>query len=277
MKKCLFVIFLIALSALPIYAFAKSEKAMEAENAIAQAEQDMAEMAKSGFNIIRVNDSLSEAKQVYQAQLALEETGGVPDYSQIIGTAKGIRELKKKASEVFDEIKALELKIAELEGIDTKEISQIFERAKKELKDERYDEAKKAIDDTYKKIIEVQAVSSRLSALYEASTKTIMFFVAANWPILLAIAIASITGFVVFHKRFSIYRIMRKIKSLELEKQVIKDLLRETQKDYFEKKTLSESTFHIRLKKLSELARDIERRIPICKEELAKYGGKSLK
>lgn len=273
MKKY-FAVLLIAFFLFSTLAFAESEQATGAENAIAQAEQGRAEMIESGFNVQRIDDSISEAKQVYNAQLALEKTGGKADYSRVIDIAKSVRDIKKKASETYDEIKVLETKIAELKGLDAEEAMAAFEIAKKEIKDERYDEAKKAIDETYKKIIEAQALSSRLSALYEASTKTIAFFIIANWPALLTIAIASLIFLAVFHNRFSRYRIIGKIKSLELEKQVIKDLMRDTQREYFERKTMSESTFHIRLKKLSELIRDIDRRIPIFKEELAKFGKK---
>lgn len=60
---------------------------------------------------------------------------------------------------------------------------------------------------------------------------------------------------------------------LEREVKVLESLIREAQTGYFETGTLSEASYRVRLKKFSELTRDINRTLPLLREELVKRKG----
>ncbi|MCD6476788.1 MAG: hypothetical protein J7K26_01310, partial [Candidatus Aenigmarchaeota archaeon] len=72
------------------------------------------------------------------------------------------------------------------------------------------------------------------------------------------------------YKIIKIYLIKRKIEILESEKNTLKKLIANTQRDYFEKGILSDVDYHIKIHKFGELIRDIDRQIPLLKEEIAK-------
>ena len=50
-----------------------------------------------------------------------------------------------------------------------------------------------------------------------------------------------------------------------------------TQREYFNEGSISEGTFNIKIKKLAELVRDIERQIPLLQEGLAKIDWENKK
>ena len=76
--------------------------------------------------------------------------------------------------------------------------------------------------------------------------------------------------YLVTKSRIEKFLIKRKIKKLGIEERVLKELIAKTQKDYFEKGTVSEGNYNIKMKKFSELIRDIHREVPLLKEELEK-------
>jgi hypothetical protein len=60
----------------------------------------------------------------------------------------------------------------------------------------------------------------------------------------------------------------KKLEHLYLRRTTLKKLIAKTQKEFFEKGTIDETTYHIRLNKYGEIIRDINRQIPLVKEEL---------
>lgn len=251
-----------------------SAEANETKIAIENAKLDIEEMIEAGFNVSRVNDTIIEAEQLYEAQLALEEKTGKANYYTILEKIKTVSEVKKLAFLVFDELKALETsmneKIAITLDANFSEATALFEQAKKEFYDERYEQCPELIEKAYKKATEAEAAASRLRAFYRATTATIGNFFKRNWKIIVSAAVIILVAYLILRNRFTILKIKRKIKKLELEKQVLYDLVKKAQKEYFELGKLSETNYRVKTKKFAELIRDIDRQIPLLKEELVK-------
>jgi hypothetical protein len=68
----------------------------------------------------------------------------------------------------------------------------------------------------------------------------------------------------------SIARTKGKINHLNKEKEVVYNLIKELQKDYFEKQKIAENSYKIKIKKYGEIIRDINRQIPLLQAELEK-------
>ena len=74
----------------------------------------------------------------------------------------------------------------------------------------------------------------------------------------------------VFWKAISKYLVLRKIKYLETKKNVLNNLIQKVQVNYFKDKNASENEYRIKIKTFDEMIRDINRQIPLLKEEIAK-------
>lgn len=274
-----FICFIFFLISIPAFADVNSQLAInstQAENAINGAKADMQDMIKAGFNVVRVNDTINKAEQQFQAQLALEEKKGNPDYSLVTDEIKDVREIKNEAFKMSDELKVLgeTLKEKENESVNLTQALILLDQAKKEFSDERYEQIPKIIDNCYSEISKIESESTTLRAFYLATTENLGDFLKRSWLILISISFGVVVTFAVGRNAISRHRIKSRIKKLEIERAVINDLVKKTQKDYFEKGDLSESSYKIKIKKFDEIIRDIDRQIPILKEELIKKKGK---
>lgn len=269
MKRIIAVIIIIAYLIQPI-AFAISQEANETKDALNTAEKNMIEMIDAGLNVVRYNDTLEIAKQTYNAQVALETVGGKPQYSLVIEKISELNDIREKAFINLDEIKALDEAINSAKASNITEVIGIYNEAKNEFYAERYEASMKRVDLAYKKISELEAIQTKIKAIYDATSKSVKDFLNENWKnILITIASFAIAGSILF-KKIQILRIKKEIKNLEIRRDAIKKLIAKTQKQYFEDGTLSETSYYIKTKKYGELIRDINRQIPIQKEMLAR-------
>ncbi|MBI2584209.1 MAG: hypothetical protein HYW25_06060 [Candidatus Aenigmarchaeota archaeon] len=269
------MVLLLSVILLSAGAYALSEDAKKASIAVEDASAAVQEMIDEGISTQRVEDILSEARIILEVQTQQEGNGSSPDFSGIIKKTQEIISIKDHAFKTDDELKALHLSIEESRTrIDVSGAERLFEEASTEFRDERYDRADQLIEASYSKLFELEARSTTAAALYDAATATVGNFFSTFWKeILVLIAILSML-FLVSYKQISIYRLRRKMMKLELEKASLEKLIQRTQRDYFEKGNLPESTYTIRIKKFGDLIRDINRQVPLLKEQIEHKKGK---
>lgn len=273
MRRTIAAFFLIALVVLPAAAFAQttaiSPQGKDAGNGIAAAEKDMEEMASGGLPVARYNDTLFLARQIYDTQLALESAGKKADYSFVMEKLRELAGIKQNAYAAMDELKALEMAIDKTTDINKTAVLDILEQAKTEFRAERYEQAIALVNKGYAKISEEEAFQTKVSAFYEAASRGIAGFLEEWWTVLLVIFVAiSVTVYLAFNKIMRAI-LRRRIRMLEERKESVRKLIMQTQKDYFDKCKTGEETYHIRIKKYAEIIRDINRQIPLLREELA--------
>lgn len=267
MKLLLAVMFLAIIS----WAYAQEAEggdSLTAKNELGRAEKVISEMENAGFNTTRVKDIYQTATQLYEAQAAFEAANGTGNYADVISKVAEIVSIKNLAFEVSDELNGLKDTIAEREkDFDLSEPKSLYEEAKADLQAERYENAKERISEAYKKIAEIEASTTTTKVLARASI-TLKEKIMELWKeLLVAAAIIAITSFVGFNRIF-LYIQKIKMEKLLLEKRIIEELLHTAQNDYFNKGKLSETTYHIKIKKYGELIRDINRQIPLIREEI---------
>ncbi|RLG14472.1 MAG: hypothetical protein DRN66_01930 [Candidatus Nanohalarchaeota archaeon] len=258
---------LLILLILPLPAFAVSDNSVH--SAFILAEEGMDQMLEKGLPVTRYNDTLFLAKQIYEAQVALEEAGGSPDYSIAYSKLTELSQIKQKAFLALDELNALEATISQIEGIDKKPVREIHSKAKIEFEAERYEECLKSIDEAYEKISELEAIETKVKAFYEAGSRNIMGFLDKNRVQIVLFFSIMFLIIAVSYKRIVCWRIRNKMKALNARWYSIRALVAQTQREYFEDGKISETTYHIRIKKYGEMMRDIKRQIPLLNEELA--------
>jgi len=245
-----------------------SSEACSLEKQISLAEEDMAKMISDGFKVTRYNDTLTVAKNEFDTKLYLQiTTNKTQDFSVVKDKLNELANIKTLAYRARDELKTLEATINETGG-DLSEVMPYFYRAKSEFLSERYEYALNAIDATYQALSEQQSMQTKLRLFYEATTRTLANFVSTYWKeIIVSIIVLAIVALISWH-RISIYLLNKKLEHLYLRRTTLKKLIAKTQKEFFEKGTIDETTYHIRLNKYGEIIRDINRQIPLVKEEL---------
>jgi hypothetical protein len=259
----MFIIFLTPVS------LALSDEAIEVAGQIDVAEQNMYELIRAGFSVVRYNDTLYLAKEFYNMQIELEKNNETPNYLLVIDRLRELERIQRNVYEAYDELMALEAYVNSVEVSNRTPIDEKFFAAKNAFRAERYEEAMIHIDLTYKIMSEVEASDTKLRAYYDATSRGIKRFLDENWKTMAMLFIYIIIVFIIIHKPLAIFIIKHKIKMLEIRAISIQKLMAETQKEYFESGNLNESMYRIRTKKYAELLRSIHSQIPMLKERLA--------
>jgi len=270
MRKILFGILFVLLMSQVVFAVQLSRDAITTQDALILAHGTITEMIKAGFNTARVNDTYILAKDEFDSKVILEGRGQDVSYTTIIVKLDTITAVRNEAFMVNDEMVALQIIIEPLDREELPETFVLYDKAIYEFNSERYETCLELINQVYDKMGEEQSSQATLFVFYESTSKTIKGFLLNYWKeILYTIAAIIIIG-IVTYRRFSVYITENKIKDLEIKKEVLKTLIRDAQKEYFEKNKMSETEYHIKIAKFSEMIRDIERQIPLLKEVLAK-------
>lgn len=277
MKK-LFLIFLFVISFNFICAL-EANLTLEEESQLClnESKEIYLELIEGNFSVLRVNDSLNTAYNLYEAQNVLKQKGKRTDYSLILPYCEEIKKIKEDAYFASDEIFALKKFYNESfygEKINTSTVDELIYEIELEMKNERYEKISSLVDKTYKQIIEVKARDTSVNAFYQNTRKSLGEFIKEK-GIYLAISIVLLVILFFIYKKTIYKRIInKKIEKLELRKKTLKEIIQKTQKDYFQNGKISENEFNIKTKKLAELIRDIDRQIPLLFEDIAKLNKK---
>jgi hypothetical protein len=270
LKALVWIIFLLELSALAaaLENRSLSKEAIEVAASLNLSEKGLYELEKKGFGIIRYNDTLGIANQIYGAQVALEKSGGKTDFSLVYQRIDELNSIIKYSSLALDELNALKISINQTKGDDMSAVIESFEEAQEAFDSERYEEVQNLVDITYAKISEMEAFDAKLKAFSDAVSKSFIGFIKNNWKIISIIIIFLAAVSLLTYKKIIGFIIKSRINSLEIRRSSVENLIAKTQKDYFETGKLSETTYKTRTIKYAEIIRDINRQIPLLKEEL---------
>lgn len=240
----------------------------QAVSCMAESRQIRDELASNDFNTERVNDTITQAEALYNDILKKKKS----DFSLVISSCDEIKKIKELAYNSRDGIDALKKFYNEsvTSVMDTSETDALISSIEKEISDERYEKVEQLIDNAYEKIIELKSSYTTLEILRRNTRNALVRFVTENWQIKLITLIILVVLFFAYRTRIEKAIINRRLNSLDIRKKTLKDLIKQTQKDYFEYGKLPEGTYNIRTKKFAEMIRDIDRQIPLLQEELAK-------
>lgn len=243
----------------------------ESVKALNQSRIDLQEMIDSEFNVLRVRDILNQAGQLFEAQYALMQAGGTPDFSLVVERTEEITDIAEQAYEVNYELKAFEELLKEVGN--ESEAFALYAKAKQEFADERYDKVSAPIEEAYVKLREKEALETRFRAIYTASTQTVTNTLKKNLKkIFFGIAFI-VALYYLTRKKITIVLINRKIGRLNFEKQVLQKLIKTAQYEYFHAFKIPEELYHIRITKFGELIRDIDRKVPLLVEDRERIKG----
>jgi hypothetical protein len=241
-----------------------------------ESKQIMNNMINDNFSVLRINDSLRQIYSLYGAQMVLKEEKSKYDFSVVIPYCDELKNISTMAYGSRDSYEALKKFYLEYvtSDMNTSSIDLIMDNIKSEIKNERYENVKPLVDKGYLEIINVKTSSTTLNLFYRSTTRGIKDFFLENWLIIVIVILVILVLFFIYKKTIYRWMIKRKISALERRKNTLKELIMKTQKDYFEKGLISDGNYTSRTKKFAELIRDIERQVPLLKEDLIRAGGK---
>jgi len=249
--------------------FALSEIATNVSFELEEAHKDVLELFENGFAISRINDSYSDAVNIFDAQVLLEKSNRRADYSLVRKYISDVRNIKEVALLSKDK---LEVFLSEYDSInksiDLSEMDDDYFQIVRSFEEERYEETLELVPKGYEKLNSIQSSQTAMNLFYESTTLGIKKFFSATWKYFLIAIIVLIVFWIFFNKPARKYFILRKISSLESRRKSVKGLMEKLQKDYFDSKKISESEYSVKMKSFSDIVLDISRRILILKEEL---------
>lgn len=254
-----------------------SNASITAKAAIDGAISDVNEMQGRGIPTSRANESLQEAIQLYNAQLALERTGGIADYSLVLADTKDVGDIKNIAIKASDELKIFDETYTKAsQETNLSQMQQQYDDIQNSFKDERFEDTLTLIDKGYQSISDIQASQTAVKLFYDSTTNTLKKFFVDNWIKLSIILIIAVAALIISWTTIRKARIKSKINHLILEKATLNDLIKKMQYSYFKTMSLSETEYKVKTERFKEMIRDIDRQIPLLKEELVKLDKREL-
>lgn len=247
----------------------------DAEKCINGSQTIIDQLANDGFNTIRIQDIIKSSKEILDAQKVRENKNQSTDYSKIIASCQSIEQIKFLAYSAKDEIFVLNKEYDNFKnksisyGLNTSEVDILMKILNQSMSDERYESVIQQIPIINQKIIETEASATTVNLYYNTVSRGLKQIILDNLTSIIVIFVLLI-AFLIFYKAYLRRKILeRRIKGLEIEKKIIQDMIKRIQREYFEEGKMPEGEYNVKTKKFAELIRDIERRIPMLKEEIA--------
>lgn len=254
-------------------AFALSDAAASVSAQIEAAEGKMHDMLLQGLSVIRYNDTLLLARESYSNQLLLEEKNQSPNYQETLARLKELNTIVANAYKASDEMKVLIDAVEKSTAMNKSTIYAKLALAQESFRAERYEEALLRIEDTKNQISEMESLETKLKVWSLATSRTVATVLKENARFLITFFGTIILAGIIFYAPIRRFLIKRQLVNLEIREKSVRNLIADAQKNYFDKQTLNESTYHIKVKKYGELLRDIHRQIPLLREKYAMVKG----
>lgn len=266
--------------------------------AINESEQIIKEMQENNFSIIYMNDTLIEAKKTFeQAQYAKvlrgagdftedEKTNArralnlinwkAIDYSSVVKLTDVIKQKREQAFLINDQIyimdnkikknyKAVAVYLDKNKDLNTTFI-ELFGRAKISFSEDRYEEA----EDYLLKAQESYESSFAESSILVDLRRGLLGFVQRYWfYILIVLILLSLSGYYGY-RRFEKKLLMKKIRKMKAEEQVLDGLMRRTQEERFKENKISGLVYNIRMGKYNERLQEIKEELPVLEKKFGK-------
>jgi len=280
----------------------------DALSAISESEQIIQEMLKHNLPILYMNDTLIEAKRIFQqakyAEILRGDIGATESeksearkalrfvdleeisYADVLVYTDNIKTRKEKTFLLVDEITVEESKInQEQEGLFTgslfsspsaepsEETKQILEDTKIAFQEDRYQDTENLLEEFRNALEQEKVEASTLSGIKKGAKNLFQKY----WvPIIIILILLTAIGYLAY-KRFEKKLIKRKIKKIKAEKEVLIKLMKKAQEDRFKKNLISGLVYNIRIKKYQEREQEIKQELPVLEARLEKLKKKNIR
>lgn len=302
LAKILLILILIIITANDANAVISKE---QAEQAIVQAERDIADMQAAGLSTVFVNSTLETARMVLKGQRVSEtfeklssicdaytrpsekaycqshlstlqrlaEKGNVTEvtletYDRVVELTDKIAERKRQAFDAVDKIRSVEFNIVDYRsfGVDVGGISDILNQSKQAMIEERYDEAFTLISQAEAELENRRAELTIGRIVLEGSKNFFQRNQRAILTLLLMLVVVSAIG----QYPLRIYLLRKRIFRLHAEQKALHKLIKEAQIAKFRKGSIPDSVYTIRMEVYKKKLDHVKENLPLAEGELKK-------
>jgi len=232
---------------------AKAVGSEGALQAIQEAENIIKEMQVMGFGITYANDTLNEAKNLFDK--------GYYEASESL--AEKVLEIREKAIEVDELINQVETRIYELssKGYDTSDASKVFDSGFSEFIIDNYLDAEKLMREALNRLDEIEAGES-LKRTQEMGFDVLSIVLDYLWLLIILFLFILIVGLKVKEK-VDIKNWKKEMENLKKEMENLKKSLSEAQRKYFKEGSISKMDYELISKRYNHRISLIKRRISV--------------
>lgn len=273
-KRLIYFLFVLAFlfSILGVSASENITEETRARSCLNESKFIMDEMANLGFNVIRLNDTLNEAKLVFDSQQDYEQRKKPYNYSKVVIYCEDIKKIRASAIGALDEFAGLMrfYNDSVISGMNTSSIDAIVSDIKNEISSERYENIQVLVAKAYDEIIRTKAAYTNLAIFYDSTAGFFKRFFIEHWAGLSIFVAIVIILYLIYKVQITLFILNRKIEKLKIRKETIKGLIMKIQRDYFQDGRIPEAEYSIKTRKFAELILDIDRQIPLLQEDVAR-------
>jgi len=273
------VLTLLTLTNTSVALVAPSNESQLAITNLESAQNCLSEMQTREIPIQRVDASLQEATQIYSAQIALENLGKKADYTTVNNLASQVCEINKIAIEAQDQLQIFVEAYREASlSTNLSEMEAEYQDTLRSFDEERFEDTIQLVNQGYLTLSEIQASQTAARLFAETVGRGIKNFLRNNWVWLSVATVVVILLLIIFWKTLRRARYRLKLYKLSNQKSALYGLIKKLQAGYFTNKTISETEFNVKLTRFKEMIRDIDRQIPMIKEQILRIErGSSLR
>ena len=279
-KKIIFILFLLTM----LVSLGQAASRTDALLAINQSQNDMNDMLETGFSASSVNDTIGAMRQALEradfAEMLRQNTTGALaqqarkaleglnyegfTYDSVVAYGNQTAARKQKALELYDSIRALEIRIGDTFGLNLSDVVALVGQAKEEFQKERYDQAEQYLSSANTVLENKKAEATTLSAMMEAGRS----FIERYWQGLLGLVILIVAFSWFGGKKYQKNNLKKKIRRMKAEKITLNHLMKETQRERFETGKLSGPIYEIRMDKYNKRINEIDQKLPVLEAML---------
>lgn len=256
-------------------AYLEAKKAFDGKNVAELSEKIKSiknETEKQAFlNALNTTFTSEEIKRLAAGDEKIRE-----NYTRTLIYTSLIEQRKELTFEINDEITLLEEVLSGLNRTEYNftEVDLMHAEIKEKFEKEQLDEIKPIIEEAYRKIEEVQLESARLRAFFKAARQNIGSFIKRHWlAIIITSVILSFIAWITYNE-VMITILRKRISDMRIEQNVLKDLTKKIQKNYFGEGSIPKSVYEIRKLKYEERNLQIKEQLPVVEANLEKKENK---
>lgn len=252
------------------FPFSSAQSFEETQTLFNEIKEEYDSLQEVGIVSQRINNTLDELNQSIRARRGLEERNETVSWQPIQGRLGEVQDVLDIIVIANDEIESARLYLETLddEGNYSNAVSYL-ESAEEQFDLERYELVEENIESFYEEVSRIQSRSAAGSLLDNTATTVQDLISMYGVNVLLFFVVSGILLFA-FKKPLATYYFDRGIDRLEMEKDVLRDLIRENQDNYFNKNSISQTTYDTRNKQYKELLRESTRQIYNLQEKKEK-------
>lgn len=239
--------------------------------ALVQANASVEKLRAAGFSYQRSMDIYMSALQWFDGQSSLELSGAQGSFTFVFDKVREIKAIERLAFLANDELSVLSQRLNAVDSdVYLSDALSLEADAKREFADGRFEESQRIAQQAYESVSRAESETAHSKTLLESTRQTIENFLLENWKTIVSIVLVAALLAFIFQKHIRRHMAESKLRSLAGERAVLETMIQSLQADYFQRGKINELSYNIKTKKYGDLIRDINRQLPLLKEELKK-------